>query len=161
MTERAAQPAAGSGRDAARPTVAAVPIALIRAREAVMTHFRPLLAERGYTEQQWRVLRVLDEFGPVDPTQLAQRSALLMPSLTRILKTLEERGDVERGGDPSDGRRSLVRVTAKARATIAQAAASTEAAYAQIERQFGAAKMATLLQLLDELARIEPPAGGG
>ena len=39
-----------------------VPIALIRAREAVMAHFRPLLAQRGYTEQQWRVLRVLEHF---------------------------------------------------------------------------------------------------
>ncbi len=160
MAERAVRPEVEPGPEAARPTVAAVPIALIRAREAVMTHFRPLLAERGYTEQQWRVLRVLDEFGPVDPTQLAERSALLMPSLTRILKTLEERGDVERGADSNDGRRSVVSATAQARATIAQAAASTETAYADIERQFGAEKMATLLELLEELARIGPPEGG-
>ena len=40
-----------------------IPIALLRAREAVMAHFRPLLADRGYTEQQWRVLRILNEYG--------------------------------------------------------------------------------------------------
>ena len=157
------EPTGQSDREpgAARPTVAAAPIALIRAREAVMAHFRPLLAERGYTEQQWRVLRILGEFGPLDPTQLARKSALLMPSLTRILKTLEERGDVERCADPRDGRRSMLSATPSAHATLAKAAASTEAAYAQIERQFGAAKMATLLGLLDELARIDPPRGGG
>ena len=134
-----------------------VPIALIRAREAVMAHFRPLLAQRGYTEQQWRVLRVLDEFGPLDPTQLADKAALLMPSLTRILKTLERGGAVIRKRDPDDGRRALIQISPKATKAIETATASSNAAYRDIEEQFGSENMKELLVLLERLSRIKPP----
>ena len=36
-------------------------ITLLRAREALMMSFRPMLAKHNFTEQQWRVLRVLGE----------------------------------------------------------------------------------------------------
>ena len=144
----------------ARSIRRSVPIALIRAREAVMAHFRPLLAQRGYTEQQWRVLRVLDEFGPLDPTQLADKAALLMPSLTRILKTLEQKGAVIRKRDPDDGRRALILITPKALKTIETSLPGTNAAYDDIETQFGAENMQELLALLDRLANIKPPENG-
>jgi hypothetical protein len=41
-----------------RDTRRALPIALLRAREAVMVRFRPILRYHGVTEQQWRVMRV-------------------------------------------------------------------------------------------------------
>ncbi len=146
-----------AGDSEARSIRRSVPIALIRAREAVMAHFRPLLAQRGYTEQQWRVLRVLDEFGPLDPTQLADKAALLMPSLTRILKTLEHKGAVVRKRDPDDGRRALILITSKALKTIETSLPGTNAAYGEIEAQFGAENMRDLLGLLDRLANIKPP----
>ena len=40
-----------------------LPIMLLRAREAVMKRFRPMLKAHGLSEQQWRVLRVLNETG--------------------------------------------------------------------------------------------------
>ena len=58
---------AGSG-PIARPAVRRVPMrdfsrslpmSLLRAREAVMRHFRPSLRDHGLTEQQWRILRAL------------------------------------------------------------------------------------------------------
>jgi homoprotocatechuate degradation regulator HpaR len=131
-----------------------IPIALIRAREAVMTHFRPLLANRGYTEQQWRVLRVLGEHGPLEPTQLAAKSALLMPSLTRILKSLEEDGTISRAIDNNDRRRSTAAITPKAARAMAAAVESTEAAYYEIESQFGAENMKQLLDLLAKLSEV-------
>ena len=57
-------------------TSRSLPIALIRAREGVMTPIRDMLAETGMTEQQWRVLRVLDEFGRMDTKTLADRACL-------------------------------------------------------------------------------------
>ena len=36
-----------------------LPMALLRAREAVMRQFRPILRQHGLTEQQWRILRAL------------------------------------------------------------------------------------------------------
>ena len=51
-----------------------LPIALLRAREAVMAYFRPHHRKGGITEQQWRVIRVLYLDGETDATTLARRS---------------------------------------------------------------------------------------
>ncbi len=45
----------------ARETGRSLPIALLRARESLMARFRPMLAAHGFTEQQWRVLRIVGE----------------------------------------------------------------------------------------------------
>ena len=74
---------------APRETARALPIALLRAREAIMSRFRPFVAAAGFTDPQWRVLRVLDEQSPLDPTEIAERASILMPSLSRILRDLE------------------------------------------------------------------------
>ena len=51
------------------PSIArSLPIALLRAREKVMAPFREMLSRTDITEQQWRVLRILSEFGPQDST---------------------------------------------------------------------------------------------
>lgn len=134
-----------------------IPIALLRAREAVMAHFRPLLADRGYTEQQWRVLRMLNEYGALEATQLAEHSALLMPSLTRILKTLEEKEAIHRIRDQSDGRRSLIHLSQTSKNFIESEAGLTEAAYTRIEECLGVEKTNQLLDLLAELAEVPPP----
>ena len=63
-------------------------MALLRTREAVMTHFRPMLRSHGVTEQQWRVLRALMEHEELEVTQLAERSFILSPRLSRILQNL-------------------------------------------------------------------------
>ena len=65
-------------------------ITLLRARESLMMSFRPLLAKHNFTEQQWRVLRVLGEKGPCDAGQLAAEACILSPSLSRIINTLIE-----------------------------------------------------------------------
>jgi homoprotocatechuate degradation regulator HpaR len=135
-----------------------MPIALSRAREAVMAHFRPLLAERGYTEQQWRVLRVLNEQGPLDATSLARHAALLLPSLTRILKVLEEKNAITREVNPTDSRRSLITLENSIRDYINTEMQKTEAIYEDIIRQFGEENTAELLRLLERLAELAPPA---
>ena len=48
-----------------------LPMVLLLAREAVMERFRPMLRDFGVTEQQWRVLRYLDEVGSMDLVELA------------------------------------------------------------------------------------------
>ncbi|MDP7101742.1 MAG: hypothetical protein QF503_11390, partial [Rhodospirillales bacterium] len=48
-----------------------LPMALLRAREAVMERFRPSLRTHGLTDQQWRVLRALYDHGQKDLGELA------------------------------------------------------------------------------------------
>src|SRR6476619_6163164 len=82
-----------------------LPVALTRAREAVMRYIRPPLREHELTEQQWRVLRALAQDGPLEPTELAHLTYLLAPSLSRILRDLVDRRLIDRRLMKSDLRR--------------------------------------------------------
>ncbi len=129
-----------------------LPMALLRAREAAMRRFRPLLAEHDLTEQQWRVLRVLASAeSPMDVGQIADETFLLGPSLSRILAKLDNRGLVVRRTDPADHRRSVVRLSADGRRLFARIAPDSEQRYTEIEQSFGADRLSNLLVLLKEL----------
>jgi len=100
------------------PTSRSLPIALARAREKVMSPIRAMLSESGITEQQWRVLRVLEEHGAIDSTKLADLACLLLPSLTRIIQAMLEKGYLTRTADKNDRRRQLIQITAAGQAVI-------------------------------------------
>lgn len=138
-----------------RPTSRSLPIALLRARETVMGPIREMLAESGINEQKWRVLRVLDEEGAMEQTALAARACLLLSSLTRILKTMEGEGLLHRSADPADRRKSIVSVTDKGRALIHAHLPESEAIFRRLEARYGAKRMETLLDLLEELHGME------
>src|SRR5690554_3220037 len=77
-----------------------LPMSLLRAREAVMQHFRASLRQYDITEQQWRVLRALTSVYEIEMSELAKATFLLAPSLSRILQDLEARGLIKRRSDP-------------------------------------------------------------
>ena len=93
------------------PTSRSLPIGLIRAREGTMIPIRVMLAETGITEQQWRVLRVLSEYGTLDTKTLASRASLLFPSLTRIAATMRNKGLITQTRDDVDRRRQFIAIT--------------------------------------------------
>ena len=123
---------------------------LLKAREAAMARFRPVLREWGLTEQQWRVIRALSESQPLDASELATRSFLLAPSLTRILKNLEKQGLITRSADSSDQRKQVVSLSSKGHERFDQAAPESEALYAEIEAEFGVERLELLYELLSE-----------
>ena len=49
-----------------RPFEQSLPMALLRAREAVMRGFRRVLREHGLNEQEWRIIRALREVDQID-----------------------------------------------------------------------------------------------
>lgn len=116
-----------------------------------MSRFRPMLAEHGVTEQQWRTLRVLYESGTIEATELAQRACVLPPSLTRIILALEERGLLTRSRHEKDGRRVLLDITAEGRALIAAVTPESAAIYKEMETRFGKAEIERLLDQLEKL----------
>ena len=85
-----------------------LPMLLLRGREAVMRHFRPLLRAHGLSEQQWRILRALSAVESIEATELAHGAFLLGPSLSRILRDLEARKLIGRRIAREDQRRSMV-----------------------------------------------------
>jgi homoprotocatechuate degradation regulator HpaR len=142
-----------------RKTGRSLPMALLRAREAVMARFRPLLSAHGMTEQQWRVLRVLHESGPLDATRLANRCCILKPSMTLIVRALVERRLIARRGHAEDGRRMIMKATPKAIALIQKVTRHTNAIYRGIEIEFGRDRVERLLDALEELARLGSQGG--
>ena len=135
-------------------------MALLRAREAVMTRFRPLLAAHDINEQQWRVIRVLGEHAALDATELASRANILAPSLTRMIRTLTERGLILRARDRADGRRVMLSIAPKGRALLAEVAPESAAIYRRLEAEYGPDRVAELIDLLIDLADLAPSGPG-
>lgn len=130
-----------------------LPMALLRAREAVMRHFRALLRAHDVTEQQWRVLRALSSVGEIEIADLARSTFLLGPSLSRILKDLDARALIRRRTPESDQRRSLIAIAPAGLALMELIAPQSEAIYAEITRRFGAERLAQLQDMLRDLER--------
>src|SRR3984957_2330609 len=128
-----------------------LPMSLLRAREAVMRHFRPSLRDHGLTEQQWRILRALTAVDAIEVTELARVAFLLGPSLSRILRDLEARHLIERRTAKADLRRAMVSISAKGLKLIEAVAPSSEAIYAAMTKRYGARKLAELQDMLRAL----------
>ncbi len=125
-----------------------LPMELLKAGEAAMARFRPMLRRHGVTAQQWRVIRALAEYKKIDAGELAKRSFLLAPSLTRILRYLEREKLVKRSVDSSDQRRSTFVLTAKGKRLFEEVGPDSEALYAEIEQDFANHKLEELYELL-------------
>ena len=126
-------------------------MSLLRAREAVMRHFRASLRDHGLTEQQWRILRALGSVDTIEVTELARLAFLLGPSLSRILRDLEARHLIERKVAKADLRRGLVSISARGLKLMETVAPSSEAIYAAITRRYGARKLRELQDMLHAL----------
>lgn len=131
-------------------------MAMLKAREAAMRQFRPLLAEHDLTEQQWRVLRSLaSAHEPLEVGEVAASTFLLGPSLSRILANLEDRGLVARTDVADDLRKSAISLTEAGHSVVAEVAPASEAIYGQIERAYGADRLQRLLTELADFATID------
>jgi homoprotocatechuate degradation regulator HpaR len=128
-----------------------LPMSLLRAREAVMRHFRPSLRDHDLTEQQWRILRALSSIDAIEVTELARVAFLLGPSLSRILRDLEARHLIERKVVKADQRRVVVSISARGLRLIEAVAPSSEAIYAAMTARYGARKLAKLQEMLQTL----------
>jgi len=142
-----------------------LPHLLLRSRDVLMAHFRPLLAEYGLTEQQWRILRELIEQGPLEPRQLCEACSISSPSIVGVLARMEETGLVVRERMAHDQRRVSVSLTAKSRRTAQKLIPLIEQRYEVLEEALGLRSIQEVYDALDALlARTpraaEPPTAG-
>ncbi len=129
-------------------------IACTRGREAVVSRFRPMLHRAQLSEQQWRVLRVLDDLGPQSAAEICQQCCIHKVSMSRILRTLETRGLLERSPSPTDARAVVVRLSDEGRAFLDPLLQEARDLHRSIAGDFGKERYTELLRLLRELAEI-------
>jgi homoprotocatechuate degradation regulator HpaR len=128
----------------------AIPMALLRARQAAIGHFRPVLRECDLTEQQWRVLRALSSSSRIEVLDLARLTFLKPTSLSRILPKLERRGLCRRRKSKVDQRRVLIELAPAGWKLLKKLGPTYGAAYDEITRRFGKQRLALFVRLARE-----------
>jgi len=112
-------------------------LALLEAREALMTHFRPELNEMGLTEQQWRIIRTLAQYQELDSTTLADKACILKPSLTGIINRMLETGLIVRRRSDTDQRFSFISLSEDGEKIFSQMRGRMESRYQKIQDRLG------------------------
>ncbi|WOE32221.1 MULTISPECIES: homoprotocatechuate degradation operon regulator HpaR [unclassified Acinetobacter] len=135
-----------------RPSVT---LALLQARESLMTHFRPALNDVGITEQQWRIIRILAQYGELESTLLAEKACILKPSLTGIIRRLGEMDLVTRRRGDTDQRFVFIDLTRAGEEVFKQMSVEMEKRYQNIHQQIGDEKIEKLLDLLKEVQKLK------
>ena len=128
-----------------------LPMVLLRARETVMERFRPNLRAHNLTDQQWRILRALFDQGKKDLGELSNICCILKPSITRIIRSMEERSLLKRSVDNYDQRRTIVSITTIGRDLISVVGPNSEAIYQDIASALGSNELEDLYSKLDTL----------
>lgn len=129
---------------------------LLEARETLMGRFRPILKEFALTEQQWRIIRVLDgePSHELEAGQIAKRCCILSPSLTGVLERMERDGLIRRTRAQEDQRRLIVSLTPQSRQLVTQISPRIDEQYRLIEQRFGADALGEMYAALDKLIDV-------
>ena len=99
-------------------------------------------------------LATVESFGPLTPSELAERERIQRPSATRIVSSLVELRLVTRTPDPADGRGFLVAPTAQGRALLKRLRKRKNAYLARRMRDLDPDQVATLERASEILERL-------
>lgn len=126
-----------------------LPQLFLKARDSLMSHFRPILNHFGVTEQQWRILRVLDEHGQLEPRELCEMCQIMSSSMAGVLARMEETGLIQRNRIAEDQRRVLVRLAPLGDELMSKMAPMIDLQYQYIEQAFGKQAIDALFKALE------------
>jgi len=119
-----------------------------------MARFRPILGEHGLTEQQWRVIRALAEDNGLESTELAERTLILKPSMTGMIDRLERDDLVVRKKDKTDGRKTCIWLTRRARRLYNRIMPRVEIEYSEMQDEFSEKSWDDLYESLFHLIKL-------
>jgi homoprotocatechuate degradation regulator HpaR len=137
-----------------------LPMMLYRTLDAVMPRFRQIFSEFGFTEQQWRVLRVLWQHEQIAFRELADLTLIPPPSLVGVVDRLTKSGLARRRRSTSDRRNVFVQATSKGQALEAKVRPRVDKAYAELRRSVNAETWDALIAGLDQISSIDDEVGG-
>ena len=120
-----------------------------------MAPIRKMLAQEGITEQQWRELRVLAENGSMDATEVSERACLLLPSLTRIVRAMMDKGLITRAQDKEDRRRQNLAITQAGQDIIDRNLQEATEIMDRFRDHLGTERHEALIDALNALCEVE------
>lgn len=129
-----------------------LPILLQKAKEASVAQVRHKLAKHDLTEQQWRVIRAAYEHGEMNAQELARRSAILGPSLSRILNRLESDGILLRRTSEGDLRELTIKLSTAGKRLHNKVQPGLNKHYDELAAKLGSRKSKQLTDLLTYVA---------
>lgn len=134
-----------------------LPLLLLQARERVLSRFRPVFNAHGLTDQQWRVLRAINDEGPLEPREIGDICCISSPSMAGVLSRMQDMGLIVRERMEKDQRRLLVSLTKESKALIAQMTPLIEATYRELEEKLGRDEIDALYGQIDRLLQALAP----
>jgi DNA-binding MarR family transcriptional regulator len=138
-----------SGFDAARLAAVISPL-----RRALLAATRAEAGLPELSEAQIDVLRTLPRGTARGPADIAARLRLSRPTVSNLLGSMESDGLIERGPDPSDGRRVVVRASERAVELFERFDAVNSALVARVSRVLDDGDRAALAAAVPALERL-------
>ncbi len=126
-------------------------LTLNSAMTQLMRAIRRVDDAQGLGRARLSALAVLHFGGSCSPSELAEQEMVSRATMHHVLTGLEADGLVVRQPDRSDGRRQLVSLTRRGRATIRKAHAARIAWFEELASGIDAAALATAARVLDDL----------
>ncbi len=131
-----------------------LPQLFLKARGNLMVHFRPILSHFGLTDQQWRILRVLDAHGQLEPRELCDLCQISSPSMAGVLKRMEELDMILRSPVSGDQRRVSIGLSVAGDVLMSNMAPLIDLQYKHIEQTFGLEAMDELVAMLEKFNSV-------
>jgi MarR family transcriptional regulator, lower aerobic nicotinate degradation pathway regulator len=103
---------------------------------------------RGY---HFRLLAALDQYGPSSQAELGRNTGIDRSDVVAALDELVDDAMVRRDPDPTDGRRNVVTITRRGRATLERVDRALDAVQAEVLEPLTASERTTLVRLLGKL----------
>ena len=132
-----------------------MPQLLLKARDSLLQHFRPILNHFGVTEQQWRIMRALNESPTLEPRELCEICQISSPSMSGILARMEEIGLIGRSKFEGDQRRRKVHLSEAGASLLLQMGKLIDLQYAHLEEAYGKQVFEDMRHALEAFIALE------
>ena len=136
-------------------------LAVVRTARRLRQDAAAAEGERVLSPTLTAALATIDNFGPLTPSELADRERIRRPTATRIVSGLVELELATRTPDPTDGRACLVATTAEGRALLRRLRKRKTAYLAQRMDDLDPSEVETLARASEILERMLDEGSGG
>ena len=135
------------------------PALLNRAAHLIAGEFHRMAIANGFTISEWRILAGLAEGVPCSIGELSVATLLKQPTVTRVVRRMESRGQVSRVTHPTDGRITLVQITAAGARVLEALMALALEHERRVLEPFGERRSQELKQMLAKLIELHSASG--